>query len=160
MSDTPATNPAPVPPHHGQPPMTAAQVVRQVVVIVGILAIWTAVLIGYLALTNPSEEAPPASPASPEATEVSFSNQVLPIFEARCQQCHGSGRAEVGLDLATHAGTMAGASYGPVVTPGSAETSILVQVIASGDMPLGGRKLAESEIQTVRDWIDAGAPDN
>ena len=158
MSDTPATNP--VPPQQGQAPMTTGQAMRQVVVIVVVLAIWSAVLIGYLALTNPSEAAPPASPTSPEATEVSFSSQVLPVFEARCQQCHGTGRAEVGLNLASHASTLAGASYGPVVIPGSAETSILVQVIVSGEMPLGGRKLTDSEIQIISDWIDAGAPDN
>jgi hypothetical protein len=140
--------------------MTSAQAVRQVVVIVVILAIWTAVLIGYLALTNPSEDAPSASPTSPEAAEISFSGQVLPIFEARCQRCHGTGRAEAGLNLATHAGVMAGAGYGPVVIPGSAETSILVQVISSGDMPPGGRPLDDYKIQTISGWIDAGAPDN
>ena len=160
MSDAPARNGTPIPPQQGQPPMTTAQAVRQVAVIVVIVTVWTAVLVGYLALTKPSEEAPPASPASPEDTEVSFSGQVLPIFEARCQQCHGAGRAEAGLNLATHAGTMAGASYGPVVIPGNAESSILVQVIANGDMPLGGRKLAEAEIQIISDWIEAGAPDN
>ena len=125
-----------------------------------ILAIWTAALLGYLALTNPSEDAPSTSTASPRATEVSFSAQVLPVFEARCQQCHGAGRAEVGLNLATHASTLTGASYGPVVIPGSAETSILLQVISSGEMPPGGRKLTDSEVQTISDWVDAGAPDN
>ena len=160
MSDTLATNPVPVPPHRGQAPLPTAQAVRQLVVIVVILAIWTAVMIGYLALTNPSEDAPAASQESPKATEIRFSEQVLPIFEARCQQCHGAGRAEVGLNLATHADTMAGASYGPVVVPGSAETSLLVQVIVSGQMPVGGRPLDDYKIQTISDWIDAGAPDN
>ena len=158
MSDTPATNP--VPPQQGQAPITTPQAVRQAVVIVVILAIWTAVLVGYLALTKPSEEAPAAAPASPQATGISFSDQVLRLFEARCQQCHGAGRAEAGLSLATHATLMTGSSYGPVVIPGSADTSRLVEVIVSGDMPPGGRKLTDSEIQTVSDWIDAGAPDN
>ena len=160
MSNTPAPNPVPVPPQEGHAPLTTAQAVRQLVVIVVILAIWTAALIGYLALTKPNNGAADTTPGPPQATEVSFSAGVLPILEARCQQCHGPGRAEAGLNLATHAGTMAGASYGPVVIPGSAETSILVQVIVSGEMPLGGRKLTDSEIQTISDWVDAGAPDN
>ena len=55
---------------------------------------------------------------------------------------------------------MAGSSYGPVVIPGSAGTSRLVEVVVSGDMPPGGRKLDDYKIQTISDWIDAGAPDN
>ena len=158
MSNTPAEGRSSVPPQRA--PITARQILRQVAVTVIVVAIWTAGLIGYLALTSPSEKAPEAAPPASAATEASFSGQVLPVFEARCQQCHGGGRAEAGLNLATHAGTMAGASYGPVVIPGSAETSLLVQVIVSDEMPLGGRKLTDSEIQTISDWVDAGAPDN
>jgi mono/diheme cytochrome c family protein len=158
MSDTPVTTP--VPPQQGQAPITTPQAVRQVVVIVVILAIWTAVLIGYLALTKPSEEAPAAAPASPQATGISFSDQVLPLFEARCQRCHGTGRADGGLGLATHADVMAGSDYGPVVVPVSAGTSRLVDVLLSGEMPLGGRPLDDYKIQTISDWIDAGAPNN
>ena len=133
---------------------------RQVVVILVVIAIWTAALVGYLALTNPSEETPAAAPAELEVTEVSFSSQVLPLSEARCQQCHGAGRAEAGLKLSSHAAVMAGSNYGPVVIPGSADTSRLFEVIISGEMPPGGRKLAEHKIQVISNWIDTGAPDD
>ena len=158
MSNTPAEGRSSVPPQRA--PITARQILRQVAVTVIVVAIWTAGLIGYLALTSPSEKAPEAAPPASAATEASFSGQVLPVFEARCQQCHGAGRAEAGLSLASHASATAGSSYGPVVVPGSSATSRLVEVIVSGDMPPGGRQLTESEIQAISAWIDAGAPDN
>jgi hypothetical protein len=48
------------------------------------------------------------------------------------------------------------------VKPGSAEASILYKVI-SGEMeprmPVGGVKLPDSDIATIKKWIDEGAPD-
>jgi hypothetical protein len=158
MNDTPAEVSSAGPPE--QTPVAARQILRQVAVIVVVVAIWCAVLVGYLALTKPGDEAPEATPAPPQGAEVSFSADVLPIFEARCQSCHGTGRAEAGLNLATHAGVMAGSDYGPVVVPGSAGTSRLVDVLLSGEMPLGGRPLNDYKIQTISDWIGAGATDN
>ncbi|NIV38916.1 MAG: hypothetical protein GWN58_58710, partial [Anaerolineae bacterium] len=118
-------------------PIAARQILRQVAVIVVVVVVWTAVLVGYLALTKPSDEAPEATPAPPQGPEVSFSADVLPIFEVRCQSCHGTGRAEAGLSLASHADVIAGSGYGPVVTADSAKTSRLVEIIVSGDMPPG-----------------------
>ena len=158
MNNTPAEGTPPVPP--AQTAITTGQILRQLVAIIVVVAIWCAVLVGYLALTKPGDEAPESAPASPQGAEASFSADVLPIFEARCQRCHGTGRAEAGLNLATHADVMAGSNYGPVVVPGSAGTSRLVDVLLSGEMPLGGRPLDDYKIQTISDWIDAGAPDN
>ena len=158
MNATPAEGSSPVPIEYAS--LTAGQILRQVAVIVVAVAIWCPVLVGYLALTKPRDEAPEGTPAPPQGAEVSFSADVLPIFDARCQQCHGTGRAEAELSLASHAEVMAGSDYGSVVIPDSAETSRLVEVIVSGEMPPGGRKLTESEIQTISNWIDARAPDN
>jgi cytochrome c5 len=142
------------------PRLTTTQLLRQVAVIVVVVAVWSGILVGYLALTKPSEAAPAATPPSSGSAPVSFAAGVLPIFEARCQRCHGSGQAQVGLHLTSHADVLAGSNNGPVVAPGNADGSYLVDLIVSGQMPLGGAKLPESEIQTIIDWIDAGAPDN
>ena len=175
MNDTPTEGKSSGPPEQGPAPITSGQVLRQVAVIIVVVVIWSAVLVGYLALTSTSEESPAATPqptevgaaptdapaaTTPEVAEVSFSKDVLPIFEVRCQRCHGTGQTLAGLSLASHADVVAGSGRGPVVIPGSAETSRLVQVIVSGEMPRGGAKLPESEIQTISDWVDAGAPDN
>jgi mono/diheme cytochrome c family protein len=175
MNDTPAEGKASGPPQQESAPITAGQVLRQVAVIVVAVVIWSAILVGYLALTDTNKEPPAATPqptevgaaptdapaaTTPEVAEVSFSKNVLPIFEVRCQRCHGTGQTLAGLSLASHADVLTGSGRGPVVIPGSAETSRLVEVVVSGEMPRGGAKLPESEIQTISDWVDAGAPDN
>lgn len=138
----------------------SSQVLRQVAVIIVVLAIWSGLFVGYLALTKPGDEPSPATPATSETTAVSFSDDVFPIFEARCQRCHGPGRAEVELRLHSYEDVLDGSSNGPVVVPGNAETSYLVDLIESGNMPLGSAKLPDADIQTIIDWIDTGAPDN
>ncbi|HNT23565.1 MAG TPA: cytochrome c [Anaerolineales bacterium] len=116
--------------------------------------------------TQPATQAPtqPASPATAapvaEAAEVSFTGDVLPIFEASCTRCHGSSRQSDGLAVHTYADLMAGSSEGAVITPNDAAASVLVQVIVNGRMPKGGSPLSEAEIQIISDWINAGAPDN
>jgi len=137
-----------------------SQVLRQVAVIVVILAVWSGIFVGYLALTRPGEESSPDTPAIPENVQVSFSDDVLPIFEARCQRCHGPGRSEVDLRLDSYEAVLAGSSNGPVVVPGSAETSYLVDLIESGNMPLGSANLPDAQIRAIIDWINAGTPDN
>jgi mono/diheme cytochrome c family protein len=137
-----------------------SQILRQVAVIIVILAIWSGLFVGYLALTKPGEEASPATPAIPENAQVSFSDDVLPILQARCQRCHGPGPSEVGLRLDSYEDVLAGSSNGPVVVPSSADTSYLVDLIRSGSMPFGAAKLPDAEIQTIVDWVNAGAPDN
>jgi hypothetical protein len=140
--------------------LTPAQLLRQLAVIIVVVAIWSGILVGYLALTKPSQETPEATPPPSTPAQVSFAQDVLPIFETRCQRCHGTGDAQAGLHLTSHADVLAGSSSGPVVVPGSADNSSLVDQIVSGQMPLGGAKLPDSEIQTIIDWINAGAPDN
>jgi mono/diheme cytochrome c family protein len=135
----------------------SSQVLRQVVVIIVILAVWSGVFIGYLALTKTGEE---PSVATAENAQVSFSSDVLPVLEARCQRCHGPGRAEVDLRLDSYDDVLAGSSNGSVVVPGSADTSYLVDLIKSGAMPFGAAKLPEAEIQTIVNWVNAGALDN
>lgn len=150
---------------------TSSQILRQVAVIVVVVVLWSALLVGYLALTGPAEESTPApqptaaeagpSPEpAPEGAQASFSADVLPIFEANCQRCHGTTRADAGLSLSSYAGVMAGSRGNSVVTPGSAEKSTLVQVIVTGRMPRGGSKLSDADIQTISAWVNAGAPDN
>ena len=98
--------------------------------------------------------------ATEDTSTVSFAGDVLPILERRCVKCHGGERTEEGLILRTYADAMAGSWNGPVIEPGSAEESFLVEQIVSGKMPKREPRLLPSEIQAISDWIDAGALDN
>lgn len=99
------------------------------------------------------------APAEGGAT-LSFSGDVLPIFQRRCVNCHGGEKTEEGLILKSYAEVIAGSWNGPVVEPGNAEESLIVKMISSGKMPKKGPHLLPAEIRVIRDWIDAGAPDN
>jgi hypothetical protein len=61
---------------------------------------------------------------------------------------------------------MKGTSFGPVVLPGDALTSVLVMLVEgrvdpSLKMPHGGAStLTEAEILTIRRWVEQGAKNN
>ena len=104
-------------------------------------------------------EAPATQPAVQGAT-VSFASDILPIIESRCIGCHGRDRIEEGLDLKTHASLMAGSDNGPVVTPGDAANSLLVEMVATQKMPKRGPKLTPPQVQLITDWVNQVALDN
>jgi mono/diheme cytochrome c family protein len=148
---------------------TSAQTLRQLGVVLVVVVIWAALLAGYLSLTGKSAKPTTASaqPTQVAATSqvsattgVSFSKDVLPLFKTNCERCHGSGQTQAGLNLTTYADVMAGSARGPVVVPGNAASSRLIELITAGQMPPGGPKLSASEIEIIRSWVDAGAPDN
>ena len=107
-------------------------------------------------------EAPTDAATQPvvEGATVSFANDVLPIIESRCIGCHGGDRTEEGLDLKTHASIMAGSSNGPVIVPGDAVNSLLVEMVATQKMPKRGPKLTPPQVQIITDWVNQGALDN
>ncbi len=105
--------------------------------------------------------ASPGDVEQPPIGEISFSADVMPIFEAECIACHGNFG---GWDASTYDSVMTSGNNAPVVIPGNAETSLLAQKMAGTQtigniMPPAGL-LPEDEIQVVLDWINAGAIDN
>lgn len=89
-----------------------------------------------------------------------FEKDVLPIFTKYCFNCHGKSSPQLGLDLRSARLTMRGSQNGPVIVPGSPETSLLWKKISTREMPLAQfkLKLSDAELETVRQWIEAGAP--
>ena len=109
--------------------------------------------------TVPTE--PPAEiPAEAPAATVSFANDVLPIIESRCVNCHGGRKIEEGLLMRTYDEIMAGSDNGPVVAPGDTTNSLLVELITKKEMPKKGPKLTPPQVQIITDWVAAGAPNN
>jgi mono/diheme cytochrome c family protein len=93
--------------------------------------------------------------------DVSFSGDVLPIFEAKCGGCHGS---LGGWSAATYQDVMTSGNNAPTVIPGDAEGSLLAKwllgtVDQGGFMPPSGM-LPQDEVDLILDWIAAGALDN
>jgi hypothetical protein len=109
--------------------------------------------------------------------EVSFSNDVQPIFETHCVRCH-SGTAEGAKAsqyvMTDYDGVMSGTKYGQVVVPGSRLSSALYLVVAGKTAPEirmpphndesfaegRGEMLSANMIETIGLWIDQGARNN
>jgi mono/diheme cytochrome c family protein len=109
----------------------------------------------------PATEVPTIATEPPAANEaISFANDVLPIFQASCANCHGGREIKEGLDLTTYEGTIAGSFNGTVITPGNADDSYLVHQLIEGEMPKRGPRLADDQIQIIVDWINQGAINN
>lgn len=84
----------------------------------------------------------------------SFAKDIAPIFAANCASCHGASVKMGGLTLDTYDGVKR------VIEPGASENSRLFLRITgrvAPAMPMGGKPLAEGDIETIRKWIDAGA---
>ncbi len=117
----------------------------------------------------PAATEAPAATAAPAATEapaaaaatVSFSKDVMPIFQATCIKCHGGSDGTKGdLSLKTYEDMMKGGQDGAVIDPGSAATSLLVKQIQSGKMPKRGSKLPQAQIDLIAKWVTEGAKNN
>jgi mono/diheme cytochrome c family protein len=100
-----------------------------------------------------------AGDAAVDLANVNYQDDVLPIFQQRCAECHGDEEQEEGLKLTTYRAAMNGSQNGTVIEPGDPDSSYLVKLIANGQMPKRGDPLPQSEIDTIIAWIAAGAPE-
>jgi Planctomycete cytochrome C/WD domain, G-beta repeat len=91
----------------------------------------------------------------------SLTKDLQPIFEANCAGCHATNVKMGSLDLDSYASILKGGNHGAVVVPGKSAESRLYLMISgkmTPAMPLGNKPLAVGDIETIRAWIDAGAP--
>jgi cytochrome c5 len=118
--------------------------------------------------TNPppaeAPAAPTEAPAQPQAPSgpVTFSGQVLPILQAKCQMCHNGAIKLGGWDASSYQTVMESGEHPPVIVGGDAQNSLLAQFLQGTNgkfMPPTGA-LPQNEIQAILDWIAAGAEDN
>jgi hypothetical protein len=77
----------------------------------------------------------------------------IPLLKTKCVACHGA-MPQAKLDLRTAEGALKGGASGPVVVPGSAEKSLIITKVVTGQMPPGKVKLTGAEIDEIRGWID------
>jgi len=94
----------------------------------------------------------PESKCSVPVTSV-FGENVLPLLNSKCNNCHGGNSPSGNINLTTHA------EVTKYVNNGSLMGSINH---ASGysAMPKNAGKMSACEIETIQKWIDAGAPNN
>lgn len=97
---------------------------------------------------------------------VSFKDDVLPVLQIRCQECHkpgGEGFEKTGFDLTSYEGVMKGGHNGKMVLPGDAMSSNLIRFVdgeTAVRMPHNRKPLSSCERKTLRDWVGQGAKNN
>ena len=112
--------------------------------------------------TEPATATDPPAATQPaaQAATISFANDVLPIIQSRCVNCHGGEQIEEGLVLTSHADILAGSDNGAVIVPGDPANSLLVELVATQKMPKRGPKLTPPQVQIITDWVNQGALNN
>jgi hypothetical protein len=101
--------------------------------------------------------------AEKKAGKVTYQEHVLPLLREKCLSCHNTDKKRAGLDLSNHTALMQGSSGGPVVKPGDPEESQLYKAVAHKEepfMPPRSPKLPDEFVETIRRWIELGAPEN
>ncbi len=98
--------------------------------------------------------------AALSAHAADFDRDIAPVLTARCLKCHGAALQLSGLDLRTREAALKGGTHGAALIPGDPAKSPIFRMV-SGDlkpsMPMDG-KLSAIEIESIRNWIAAGAP--
>jgi len=100
------------------------------------------------------------APKTPPAT--TYKDHVLPILQKHCLNCHNADKSSSDLNIATYAALMTGGASGESVKPGSSDQSLLYKVVthqAEPHMPPKGPKIPDTDLATIKKWIDAGAPE-
>jgi len=98
--------------------------------------------------------------ARAQAREIDYTSEIEPLFKKRCYACHGPAQQLSGLRLDHRDAALKGGYSGPVIVPGDAQNSKLVELIAGAGtlvMPPAGPRLTAGEIELVRSWINQGA---
>ena len=125
----------------------------------GLLASFAFALVtpSLLALTPDQIARMPA----PATRSVDFAQDIKPILEASCLQCHGRGRDKGGFNLDYRTNLLMGGDWGDAVQPVSSAESHLIALVAGFDqervMPQKGTRLTADQISLLRAWIDQGA---
>lgn len=97
------------------------------------------------------------------AAEPSYYRDVRPILNRNCTSCHQPAVKSSGLDLTTYAGFQSGGQRGAAFAPGLPDESLVVKFVTGAmkpPMPLSAASLPKGDIDSLRDWIKAGAKDD
>jgi type IV secretory pathway VirB10-like protein len=107
---------------------------------------------------KPEPKPEPKTEAAPNVTAVAFDKEVLPIFKAKCNLCHGDTKGpKGGLDLRTLASIKKGGDSGDALVAGKIDKSLIWTSIDEGAMPPAGKpQLTDAEKTKIKNWILSG----
>ena len=96
------------------------------------------------------------------SVEAQWVNDIQPIMDTHCVQCHGASKQNAGLRLDSLEEALRGSEYGPAIVQGRAEESRMYQVVCLPPeddyfMPPGKAGLSLEEMRTLARWLIASA---
>lgn len=110
---------------------------------------------------RPASDAASAEVTTSEATWTNIYNRMLNNqgYASNCTGggCHNPG-SQKGLSLSSQ--STGYASITKMLVPGSPSASKVVSVMSSGSMPQARPKMPTADLNVIKAWITAGAPDN
>lgn len=84
---------------------------------------------------------------------ISFQNDLTPIFSTYCYSCHTGSTPEAGINLSVYSDVKSVADMGVLYCA-------VAHLQGCTNMPLGGNKIPQCDIDQIKAWIDDGAPNN
>lgn len=88
-----------------------------------------------------------------DTVNMQYAASIKPILQNNCYACHGNGLSNGGVTLDTYAGVKAVADNGKLV-------GVINHAAGFKQMPQGGAKLSQCNIDKIEAWIKRGAPNN
>lgn len=124
------------------------------------MAFVAGMVVGFLSVAS-QEVDWSAIPAAAERG-IRFREDVLPILEGHCFQCHGEERPKGGFNLRRRKTALAGGNQGNAILLGDSANSPLIHyaahLVEDMEMPPIGKaeRLTDEQVGTLRAWIDQG----
>ena len=98
--------------------------------------------------------------AQSPSKQISFKDDIYPLLERRCFECHQGKDAESGYRLDLREEILGQTNGQPLAVPGESAKSEIIKRVTATDKtrmpPKGNKRLPESEIALLRAWIDQG----
>ena len=121
-----------------------------------------ALLLGGIGLGRAADAS--SAPVKLSAAQIEFyEKQIQPILAENCFKCHShqADKIKGSLVLDSREGALKGGETGPAIQPGDPEKSLLIGAVRHLDEDLQmppKKKLPETQIALLTEWVKMGAP--
>ena len=93
---------------------------------------------------------------------VTYSQDIRPLLEKHCVECHSGWFPDGGLRLDTIDAILKGGKSGPAIVPGFPDKGWLTYSLSTAanrrmQMPPSGDRLSQSQVDLIKEWLKQGA---
>jgi hypothetical protein len=96
---------------------------------------------------------PAPGPGSCDTVNMKYTSNVLPIISSKCYGCHGNGAINGGVELDSYSKLLVQVNNGKLI-------GVISHAPGFKQMPQGGTKLSDCDINKIKSWISRGAQNN